>query len=72
MRFYNHFFVRRDLEDAESLAPTVDFEMPPKQPGMQRESTVTFDPDTGRWTNNEPSCAPFYYQQHQLSLLVLL
>lgn len=57
--FYKHFFLRRDIEDAESLAPTVDFEMPPKQPGMQRESTVTFDPDTGKGTIYKPSCCIF-------------
>ena len=40
--------VRKEADDAESLPPTVDFDLPPKQPGFHRESTVTFDPETGR------------------------
>ena len=40
------FFFRRDIDDID-MPPTVDFDLPPKPLGLHRESTVTFDPDTG-------------------------
>ena len=43
------FVFRRDIDDID-MPPTVDFDLPPKPLGLHRESTVTFDPDTGMYS----------------------